>query len=533
MTTVNPVISLKNFRSFGEESGDFELAPITVLTGCNSAGKSSMAKAIMLLNRLPKSRNSISPALKLFSKDLGLGCFEKVLNKQANENEVVISYKIWSNYLQEAVLVKRYFKAKRIDTLNDGYMCRYRIEKTDGIVILEEDLTFDGIGEETTKNIESIRPNFNDFDLVSRYCSLVQLEELLKLKQYKDRLCELKEAKKQIKTRKIDFEAYDVVKLNQWSQWLNSRNKVKEKLEKECEGDDDLALSMAVSMEEHFSEDATINHFLDLVADEVFAPWFTSNVEYIDSASAAIRRIYSVEDTNKMSDAIRVFNSRRLTDKEFVDHGFSGPNIHRPGQFVNHWIKEFIPGANVEIAGDNEGGVKVYLNIGNEKRLLADEGYGITQLVALLLHIDNAICMEPEIITPWNNGKPDNKCLSLDLPEQLICVEEPEIHLHPKYQSLLANMFVEAYKQYNIRFIIETHSEYLIRKLQVLVADKEKGLSTNDVSINYVGKTAGVSKNRKIEILNDGRLSEAFGTGFFDEADNRAMDLLHLKASQK
>jgi AAA15 family ATPase/GTPase len=35
MKNTNPIFSLKNFRSFGEEGADFELAPITVLTGCN------------------------------------------------------------------------------------------------------------------------------------------------------------------------------------------------------------------------------------------------------------------------------------------------------------------------------------------------------------------------------------------------------------------------------------------------------------------------------------------------------------------
>ena len=90
--------------------------------------------------------------------------------------------------------------------------------------------------------------------------------------------------------------------------------------------------------------------------------------------------------------------------------------------------------------------------------------------------------------------------------------------------------FVEAYQKYNIHFIIETHSEYLIRKLQVLVADKENKLTPNDVSLNYVDKDEnGISINRKIEILEDGRLSEPFGPGFFDEADSLAMDLMKYK----
>ena len=117
---------------------------------------------------------------------------------------------------------------------------------------------------------------------------------------------------------------------------------------------------------------------------------------------------------------------------------------------------------------------------------------------------------------------------------QTICVEEPEIHLHPKYQSLLAELFVEAYQKYNIHFIIETHSEYLIRKLQVMVADKENTLTADDVSLNYIEKDEnGVSTNRKIEIREDGSLSDSFGSGFFDEATGLSMDLLRMKIESK
>ena len=118
--------------------------------------------------------------------------------------------------------------------------------------------------------------------------------------------------------------------------------------------------------------------------------------------------------------------------------------------------------------------------------------------------------------------------------KSFIAVEEPEVHLHPKYQSLLAEMFVEAYQKYNIHFIIETHSEYLIRKLQVMVADKKNALLPSDVSLNYVEKEGdGVSANRKIEIGEDGRLSEPFGKGFLDEADSLAMEILKLKPRKK
>ena len=255
MKDSNPIISLKNFRSFKEEGSDFELAPITVLTGCNSSGKSSMAKALMLLKRLPKSRKHVLPALKLYSKDLGLGSFEKVINKQAENDEIVIAYRIWSNYLQEEVVVKRFFQAKSEDTLNDGYMCRYTIEKADGTIILEQDTSLDGLGSAESEthlfnrhlvingeefigkktNESTVLQNYRNFSLVSQYCHLVQSEYLFNCEQYKDCPKQLEEVKKEIRERGIDVEAYDIAQLEDWYQWLVRIKKLKEQKEQEYE----------------------------------------------------------------------------------------------------------------------------------------------------------------------------------------------------------------------------------------------------------------------------------------------------------
>ena len=53
-------------------------------------------------------------------------------------------------------------------------------------------------------------------------------------------------------------------------------------------------------------------------------------------------------------------------------------------------------------------------------------------------------------------------------------------------------------------------------------------LNTNDVSIHYfnepdkVKRQVNVPQKLDIEIENDGSLSQAFGSGFFDEADKIA-----------
>ena len=88
----------------------------------------------------------------------------------------------------------------------------------------------------------------------------------------------------------------------------------------------------------------------------------------------------------------------------------------------------------------------------------------------------------------------------------------------------------DAYKNYNIHFIVETHSEYMVRKLQTLVAKKK--LTQDEVSLQYVydanpeKRPKGEPHGKSIEIREDGILRDSFGPGFFDEADNLAMDLL-------
>ena len=49
---MNSKFTVKNFRSFDEEGATFEIAPITLLTGCNSSGKSSLVKSMVLLSKL-------------------------------------------------------------------------------------------------------------------------------------------------------------------------------------------------------------------------------------------------------------------------------------------------------------------------------------------------------------------------------------------------------------------------------------------------------------------------------------------------
>lgn len=81
----------------------------------------------------------------------------------------------------------------------------------------------------------------------------------------------------------------------------------------------------------------------------------------------------------------------------------------------------------------------------------------------------------------------------------LIIMEEPESHLHPAAHGNLAQRFVESYlEDNNKRYLIETHSENFILRLQNLIADPDFQFSPNDLQIYYVD----YDENKQESILN-------------------------------
>lgn len=249
-------------------------------------------------------------------------------------------------------------------------------------------------------------------------------------------------------------------------------------------------------------------------------------LSYVSSSIINVKRLYPMESNDEFTELLkRYMKAKRNLDKN-ADY--------LPDTFLNKWIKQYGIGNRISVDVDNEGlGITLRLHKDEndtEGSLLADSGYGITQLFAILLNIEVAI-MERKI----SRGLPDKYTGSLPTDDDsvklfstpTIAIEEPEIHLHPNYQSKLADMFVEAYNEWGVHFVVETHSEYLIRKLQVMVADKECNLKSESVSLNYVDKIGkGSSFNKQITIKEDGRLSEPFGPGFFDEAKGLVMKMM-------
>jgi hypothetical protein len=72
-------------------------------------------------------------------------------------------------------------------------------------------------------------------------------------------------------------------------------------------------------------------------------------------------------------------------------------------------------------------------------------------------------------------------------PGQLVYLEQPEIHLHPRAQATFANLVLRAVSR-GVRVIVETHSSLFIRAIQTLVA--EGRMSPGDVILHWFTRDA-------------------------------------------
>jgi AAA15 family ATPase/GTPase len=154
---------------------------------------------------------------------------------------------------------------------------------------------------------------------------------------------------------------------------------------------------------------------------------------------------------------------------------------------------------------------------------IADVGVGISQVVPVLFGCWQAMSER--------NG---------------VHIQQPELHLHPKLQAQLADVFIKCVstpKKSGI-FLLESHSEQLLLRLlrrireshmatvsrgegiselvPVIDLQKVKGheLKAEQVSVVYVSKDkSGITKMKHLRLSDDGEFIDRWPNGFFAERD--------------
>ena len=153
--------------------------------------------------------------------------------------------------------------------------------------------------------------------------------------------------------------------------------------------------------------------------------------------------------------------------------------------------------------------IKVKVNSKSKWESLADVGFGISQFLPIIV-------------------------ADLQLSEKsTLIMSQPEIHLHPSIQANLGNYLVQQVNRVNrtivsnrIRnknYIVETHSEYLLNRMRLLIVKEE--IQPEDVAVYYFENSIkNGSIAHRIEFTKDGQILNA-PKGFFETYMIDTMDI--------
>lgn len=585
-------IGVENFRVF-KSFTEFEIKPLTLLVGPNSAGKSSFTKLLLLLKNGTFNLN--------FNEGLhNLESFAKVLNWETDNKFVKIRYDNQLDFLNDSFNVDVIYSN---GIGSDGIMLGINILNGEenllsftpvggsGLLNFNIDLMISLIYNDTTTSFLNIDDNRefygwidnNEFEhkFYEGDLTLENFEEVIKNNSgYSFRNIGKIVLKHEIKKLDRDYLLYDVfVKGKKATEYYKKEIIEFQKLEfSKIEGRTstiDLINSLENCLQHanetvkykikcNFTELLNENNieiketrlgrllfieklFATSIMMEALPPDKLENVplnyqktffqqlnnflqgldvdfntiEYISANRGSQKRILYNKSENDIDKIVLDFFNKSDKNKIYVEKIFAVLEI--PGELIVERSQNVIS--------------VVYLLINDKKTALADVGFGYSQLIPIILKLATMTASSDQADGVFNPGEHHNNMYNFReyKENKILIIEEPEANLHPNLQSKLADMLVTTIETYPyINFIIETHSEYLIRKLQFLTASKKVGTDKSIIYYFNADKyvTADEPKVKPIEIKENGSLSHTFGPGFYDEISRLQFDLMKLNQEQ-
>lgn len=136
---------------------------------------------------------------------------------------------------------------------------------------------------------------------------------------------------------------------------------------------------------------------------------------------------------------------------------------------------------------------------GHSRRNLIDVGYGVSQVLSIITEL-----------------------LREDGPS-LMLLQQPEVHLHPSAQASLGNLLCQlvADKAHGRQLVVETHSDFIIDRVRMAARDGIGGLEPDDISIVYFERADHAVRVHSIGVDSDGNLlgvPSGYRSFFMDES---------------
>ncbi|SOU04323.1 hypothetical protein LMG19146_03522 [Xanthomonas arboricola pv. fragariae] len=238
----------------------------------------------------------------------------------------------------------------------------------------------------------------------------------------------------------------------------------------------------------------TLLRVLPAVLKDVSAAFeqFGAGVRYIEPVRASVERYYRLQDLAvdeiDSSGANTAMYLRSLDSSEL--------------RSLTSWMDDNLGFRAYPERSAGNVAVKIKIKGDTVGRNVTDLGFGYSQVLPVVLQLWHS-CIK--------NSRGAKRASA-------IAIEQPELHLHPRFQSRLADVFVNVSRSISensstIPFFIETHSEHIINRLGALVADGS--LNREDVQILLFDCGDSGTKITPVTFDEDGVLSESWPLGFF------------------
>lgn len=113
----------------------------------------------------------------------------------------------------------------------------------------------------------------------------------------------------------------------------------------------------------------------------------------------------------------------------------------------------------------------------------------------------------------------------------LLIFEQPEVHMHPKVQSVLGDFFL-GITALGRQCIVETHSEYLINRVRRRIAESKDATILDGTRIYFVERVDSSSRFQAVEPNEFGAILQ-WPAGFFDEAEEESSAILEASLAKQ
>ena len=536
-------ITLANFKGIAE-SQEVPLAPITLLFGANSSGKTSILQSLLLLKQTLDESESADTVLLPKGRTIDLGNYKELIHAHETSRELSFGFRLSADAFRRAATTPvvgpmRFFSEDvgspwcTVRFGGRGRIIRLR-NFTVGTGMWNEFLASFGAARSRARQLpatfeEDLRPGvqralrLTEFNPLHPFITSCWKQIESSVDEYKERLADrhLIEEKRHQRIRSRAAETgseFDRKRLDSF------RNRLAELKESAKRFEDYSMERLALDIEKQTRElTFPLRNFVPqtgpVLRRRIKPAGVTSSVDprqdrLLRDAHMAVARL-----TNRIGmRLIRILDRiiylgplREYPERHYIFSGNVVANVGKSGKFMpdllfsdaaavdtlNDWLERFDLGYKVSVKSLKDPHIKDVFTI----RLIdassgvsvspSDVGFGISQILPILVQ-------------------------AIIAKNRMILVEQPEIHLHPRLQAEFGSFLADCIKPTGgNQFLIETHSEHLVLRLQRLI--REKQLSPSDVSVIYVKKTSAGVRCEHLGLDERGEFFDEWPDGFFPE----------------